>query len=333
MAGEILGLLRWLSLDNCELLNPNAVSWLRESTWFRGLQRLSLFGLPSAGFEELCRLPPLQLHTLELQAAAFEPAAWQIFARSSTFPRLAQLVNNTDMSRGGMEALAASDRFRLTHLSMIGSSIGNGGARILARAPWLDSLRTLSLSSNRLGPGGVASLARSRRLVNLRHLDLRDNGIGGMGLQAIAANPALGGLTSLLLGCSNHEFAGRQPTTIDFSAFLSKLDMPELRHLDLAGRQIGQKAAQLLTRETFRNLTRLDLSECKLTDAAVSSLLSAPTLQNLIELHVSKNGLKDGLRPLTDPSVLPRLAAACISGNRLPRDLERKLLRRPGIYV
>ena len=102
---------------------------------------------------------------------------------------------------------------------------------------------------------------------------------------------------------------------------------------DLAGRQIGQKAAQLLTRETFRNLTRLDLSECKLTDAVVSALLSAPTLQNLIELHVSKNGLKDGLRPLTDPSVLPRLAAACVSGNRLPRDLERKLLRRPGIYV
>ena len=102
MAGEILGLLRWLSLDNCELLNPNAVSWLRESKWFRGLQRLSLFGLPSASFEELCHLPPLQLHTLELQAAAFEPAAWQIFARSSTFPRLARLVNNTDMSRGGI---------------------------------------------------------------------------------------------------------------------------------------------------------------------------------------------------------------------------------------
>jgi uncharacterized protein (TIGR02996 family) len=333
VAWENLGGMQWLSLDNCELLNPNAISWLRESTWFLRLQRLSLFGLPSAGFEELCRLPPLRLHTFELQSAGFEPAAWQTFARSSTFPRLTRLVNHTDMSRGGMDALAASDRFRFTRLSMIGSAIGDGGVRAMARAPWFDSLRALTLSGNRLGPAGVASLVRSRRLANLRLLDLRDNGIGGMGLQAIAANPALHRLTALLLGCSNHGFVDRQPTAADFSEFLDKLDMPELRHLDLAGRPVGPKAAQLLTRETYRSLTRLDLSECKLTDTAVSALLSASTLQNLIELHLSKNGLRDSLRPLADPGVLPRLSAATISGNRLPRDLERKLSRRPGIYI
>ena len=60
---------------------------------------------------------------------------------------------------------------------------------------------------------------------------------------------------------------------------------------------------------------------------------SGTTLQNLIELDVTKNGLKDGLKPLADRRTLPRLAAARVFGNRFGRDLQRKLTRRPGVYV
>jgi uncharacterized protein (TIGR02996 family) len=327
--------LSWLSLENCEWLNPAAVACLHGANWFRNLLRLSTNGLSSESFEELSRRGPLRVQTLEMDQAAFEPAAWRTFARSGTFPLLARLVNNTDMSRGRAEALAATDHIRLSHLDMTGSAIGNDGAEALAAAPWLDSLVSLSLSSNRLGPAGVAAIAQSRRLAQLRVLRLGYNAIGGVGLRKIAANPALRGLITLGLGNYGNASAkaNHQLTASDFAAFLAELDIPNLRYLDLSGRPVGPRAVQFLTRESFGNLTRLDLSECKLTDTAVSALLTAPTLQNLIELDVSKNGLKDGLSPFTDRRCLPRLAVARVSGNRLSRELERKLARRPGVYL
>lgn len=327
------GALRWLSVDHCEGLTPNAVAGLRESNWFRCLKQLILIGLPSAGFEELCRLPPLSLHTLEVQEAAFEPTAWQTFARSSTFSCLTRLVNSTDMSQGGMEALAAADRFQLTHLEMSGNAIRNAGAEALADARWLDTLRWLQLTSQLFGPAGVAALTRSRRLANLRFLNIAGNGIGRIGLRAIATNPALRGVTTLLLRHNAYMEFDHDLTASDYARFLAKLDMPNLRHLDLSGRSLGPQAARLLAHEKFHSLTRLNLSECKLTDPAASELLAAHALQNLVQLDLRNNGLRTGVALLTDRGVMPRLSNAMLTGNAVSAELIRKLRRRPGIHT
>ena len=89
--------------------------------------------------------------------------------------------------------------------------------------------------------------------------------------------------------------------------FLTALNLPQLRHLSLPGRPVGARAARLLTQEKFRTLTRLDLTRCGLSDPVVSELVTAPALQNLVELRLGQNWLKKGVAPLADRGVLPRL--------------------------
>ncbi len=276
-----------LRVEQC---TPAAIHVLGSTDWFRGLRELHLSELPDAAFEELCRLDPFpNLHTLELNEASFPTVAWRAFARSKTFPRLTRLENRTEMTAGQVEALAGATGLRLVDLNLSMAAIGNDGAKALARAPWLGSLRRLSLSFNGLTASGFAAIAGSRKLTALKYLDLSHNAPGVAGLRALAGNPALRKLTALLLRLSSDDARGWGPGPA--REFLSKLDMPYLRNLDLRNCRIGSKAARLLTGEPFASLTRLDLGFCKLTDAAASALFAAPALQNLIELKLTGNDL------------------------------------------
>ena len=328
-----LSRLRWLAMEQCASLTAGGIRALGASDWFRGLIQISLNELREDAFTELARLPDFpDLHTLELDDAAYGLAAWQTFAHSATFPRLAYLKNHTDMSHGQAAALASADGFRLSALDMHGAAIGTAGARALTTAPWFGSLQRLSLSANRIGPAGVAALARSRKLARLRHLNLNGNTPGAVGLGAIAANPALRGLVTLLLGGGSSD-TNRGLTAAALNRFLARLDMPHLRRLDLFGRPIGTAAARELASGKFASLRRLNLGWCKLGDAAVTTLLTAPSLQDLIELDLTDNRLKTGLAPLTDRCVMPHLSACRLHKNRPGAELAKKLARRPGVYL
>ena len=122
-------------------------------------------------------------------------------------------------------------------------------------------------------------------------------------------------------------------TPAHFDRFLAKLDLPDLRRLDLSGWPVGAKAARRLTEPQFASLTRLALNKCRLTDPAVKALLAAPTLRNLIQLELDGNGLSVGVEPLADRATLPQLAACSLGGNMVPAPLARKLRRRPGVRV
>jgi hypothetical protein len=290
--------------------------------------------LSTDAFEELCRLPPWpNLHTLNLADNSFPVSSWQEFARSKTFPQLTRLkLDGTDMSDGRMAALAAANGLRLTMLDLGSCAIGNEGVRALVTAPWIGSLRWLDLSSNSLGRSAVTVIAGCRKLTELKHLDLCLNEIGATGLKAIAGNPTLRNLTTLRLGYMGIERnVGLRPT--HFQEFLQKLNLPNLRYLVLSDLPIGPRAAHLLTEEKFRNLRLLWLGHCKLTDAAVSALLSSPTLQNLIQLNLDGNRLKTGVKLLTDRRILPRLSMCLLIDNPIAPDLCRKLARRPGVVV
>ena len=323
--------LRWLALSPWTL-PPDAVRAFGAAAWFRDLEHLELdCELPAESFEELCRLRPFpRLHSLELGESSYPVGAWDAFARCGLFPRLARLnfgAGETDLSGGRAEALFRGDWPRLADLDLSGCAIGNEGAAALARTPWAGSLRRLDLAYNNLGPAGFAAVAGSRRLAGLKSLDLSYNTPGPRGVRALAGNPALRGLVGLLLKGDTLHSRGLTPA--DIHEFLTRLNLTHLRHLDLSGRPVGGRAARLLAAEKFGSLTRLVLSECKLTDAAVAELVTAPALQNLVELNLEDNRLKDGLAPLADPANLPRLSACELFGNRIGAKLAKLLRRRP----
>lgn len=327
-----LGRLRVLRL-NADPISPSSIRTLASADWFRGLRELHLDdGLPEPSFEELCRSGPYPaLKTLSLTDNSFSIAAWQAFARSESFPALAAIdLTRGDLSNGRFAALAGARGFQPAALKLFACAIGRDGAESLVAAPWVGALRRLDLRHNDLGPSEVAAIGKCPDITRLRHLDLGFNRPGATGLRAIATNPALRGLTGLQL-FSEFEHA-RGLTTEHFERFLTKLEMPNLRHLDLSGHPVGL-AARVLTAEKFASLRRLELANCNLTNAVAAELLTAPALQNLIELNVKENWLRTGLMPLTDLGNLPRLSRCSITLRHHPADLFRQLKRRPGVYV
>lgn len=324
--------LRWLSLEAREL-TPLALRTLTAASWFRDLRELSLDeGLTDPSFQELCRAQPLpHLHTLNLIDTTFSLAAWQAFAQSQSFPALRQLnLPRSDLSNGRFAALAEAPHLSLAALDLTACAIGDAGAEALVAAPWAESLLRLDLRHNDLGPSGAARIAGCSRLTRLRHLDLSYSRPGIRGLMTLAANPALRGLTALHL--NSYPEHNRGLTTDHLQRFLARLELPHLRHLSLSGRPLGP-AVQELTAPRFATLTRLELADCQLTNADIQMLLSAPPLQNLIELDLTNNRLTTGLKPLTQSGTLPQLARCLLSGRHLPASLARRLKRRPGVMV
>ncbi len=327
---EYLGSLEWLDWSFSGV-PAEGMRVLAAAPWFRNLRNIGFdYGLPAEAFQELCRAEPLpRLHTLNLADNEFTPAAWEAFARSRAFPALARLEVGSTGLVGAHEAVFQAAWFRPAYLDLGGCDIGNGGAAALAESPWAESLRLLRLWGNRIRAKGAVAIGRSRKFARLKSLDLSDNALGAEGLRSLARNPALRGLTSLTLdnpGRRSGQFSPKH-----FHDFLTRLDMPGLRHLSLRDCPVGPKAARLLTSEKFGSLTRLDLSGCGLTDAATRALLTSPTLQNLIELDLGENGLCDGLKPLTNRGTLPQLSAGRLNGNRIDTALAKRLRRRPGV--
>ncbi|HSQ56782.1 MAG TPA: hypothetical protein VLM40_13660, partial [Gemmata sp.] len=307
---------------------------LGNTPWFRKLLTLD-FGssLTEHGFEELCRLDSFKhLHSLCLQSPYFPGATWYRFASATVFPALRVLnLGNSVFGERQAESLVSAPWLNLADLNLKSCAIGNAAAQALAAAPWLGSLQRLDLANNFLTPSGVAAVAGSRKLTALKYLDLSFNQLGSLGLQAIAKNPALHGLRALLL-CGSSEDQPRTKSA-PIQRFLNTLDMPELRQLSLANQILGSRAAKCLEAEKFHSLTRLDLHNCALGNATVSALLTAPALQNLIELDLDQNGLDRGLKPLAEPGVLPRLSGCDLSRNRITPSLRKRLLRRPGLFI
>jgi uncharacterized protein (TIGR02996 family) len=324
--------LEWLDWSFSQL-SPEGMRTLAAAPWFRNLKALGFdYGLAEDAFLELCRAEPLpRLHDLNLSNNDFSFRAWEAFSRSAAFPAVARLVLDHTSLAADATRLFQAPWFRPAYLSLNSCQIGDEEVAALAATPAAESLRSLRLRNNRLGARAALAIGQCRRLARLRHLQLSDNPLGSKGLLALARNPALRGLTALELD-ESWPVRGRLSDNF-FREFLGRLDLPGLRHLALGSRPVGAEAARLLAGEKFRALRRLDLSECGLTDPVAHSLLTAPALQDLIELNLSGNDLGEGLRPLADPDVLPRLAVCALGGNRVAPDLARRLRRRPGVSI
>lgn len=331
----------WLSQAES---SPDAVRILTTAPWFRNLTRLRIDGVTPATFRELCQVQALsRLHTLQLSQARlasrrqgegliYEEFDWQVFAASSAFPHLARLELRR-LNLGSQAAtLFAAPWLRPSHLALIGCHLDNEGADALARSAAAESLRSLTIRLDTIREEGLESLFRSWRWTRLRHLDLTVGPPNVHCLEALTDKPAMQRLTRLVL---NNRF----PSPPSFSSrhwaeFLGRLELPELRHLSLVNQTIDSDAARMLTRDSFRSLRRLSLSGCPIDDATARTLLTAPALQELIELDLTETPVTLlGLEPLANPGTLPRLAVLGHSPYVFPdttrRDL-RPLWRRRG---
>ena len=323
------GELEWLSLD-CAGLTPDGLRALAASDWFNRLGELTLFGgVSGETFDALTRVSPLtRLHALTVEHPRFAPEVWEAFERTKALPALAALRIEDGYVGPGAEHIAAARGFALRDLALVRCMPGNRVGAALAASPWVGKLRRLTLDWCGLEPRGAHALLNCRAFGPLRHLSLNTNDIGPSGLAALAANPTLRGLRSLHLG-TFHRRAELGPS--HFEALLTKLDAPDLRHLDLHGRRIGPRAARKLADPKFAVLTRLDLRECNLSDRALAVLASAPNLSELIELKLDKNAIGAGAEVLANRTAFPRLAACSLEGNPVPPAVARKLRRRAGV--
>ncbi len=321
--------LEWFSLT-CHAISPAGLRALASADWFRRLPALTLDdGLPSNTFEAFTHLPAFpRLHTLDLSRNDFTESAWEAFSRTRTFPALTKLVCDDGNFVGTRSnSLVAAMGFALSVLSL--ARCGTGAfVDNLACAPWASSLRILNLSQNSLARSEVKTITACKRFTSLQHLDLSGGALSATGLSALAANPALRGVRALQLACPL-DYNGLTPAHLD--QFLAKLNMPDLRHLDLSGCPVGATAAKKLAAPKFASLRRLALKGCKLSDTAVAALVGAPAMRNLIQLDLNDNGLKVGPKNLGDPSVLPDLASCSLGGNPIAAPVVRKLRVRPGV--
>jgi hypothetical protein len=131
----------------------------------------------------------------------------------------------------------------------------------------------------------VKALAKSERLAGLKHLHLGDNPIGAGGLAALAGAVRLRGLRSLALDRCD-QFTRKLNAEI-LRKFISALDMPELRHLNLDRLPVHVRGARaIVTNTSFRNLTRLGLIECPMGERGKRVIVESGAFPNLTVLKM-----------------------------------------------
>lgn len=157
------------------------------------------------------------------------------------------------------ELVASGIVGRLVNLSLHGK-LGAKGARLLAEAPALASIRKLNLAGCALGDDGVAALVASPHLA-CTQLTLRENAITDEGAQALADAPALAGCRALFL--ARNELGDDGVRALAGSPHLAGLEQ-----LGLGGNEgIGEEGIEaLLAPGIFPRMRRLELEMLELED-------------------------------------------------------------------
>jgi uncharacterized protein (TIGR02996 family) len=301
--------------------------------WFRGLRHLRLWLHGPDAFKKLADLPPMpNLVSLTVNGSS-DPtaAAMRRFAASTSFPRLARFETDHRLTPDLVARFAAGE-WPLRHLKLSGAPVQAVGATALAGAAFADTLRILELRDCGVTAGGVQALAASERLAGLKHLNLSGNPIGAGGLYALARSEHLCGLRALdLHRCNTSKARLHAATVLDF---ISALELPELRHLDLSYLPVCVRGARALaSNATLARLSRLVLNECGLREQGARAIVEGSVFGDLVVLDMVGNGTGSGAAKLANPTVFPRLGRADLTNNRIPKGPLARLRKRPGVRV
>ncbi len=300
---------------------------LTRAAWFRRLWHFRGFLDTTSGAASLItglgNLP--ELHTLDLPivaASGVKPLA------EGKFPALARLMYTGPLEVKYAKMLAGA-RFPSLAVFEAQGQLKNDGFLALLKAKWFGRLRVLNLSENAVGDKSLKALAAHPVAKTLRVLKLGDNPLGRGGLAALATPGAFPALSTLNL----HSNYVRKIKPKELAAWIASLQLPNLRHLDLGGWPLGNDGAKALAANpAFAGLTRLNVESCKIGDPGAQAIFASPHLQNLIELEMSYNSVKNGADTIKKKTVMPRLGTCWMSGNRIPKRTADKL-ERDGLYL
>ena len=303
------------------LLKLTKAPWIRRLGHFRSHLADPDVAVPVV--TGLAELPAL--HTLELPDFSARGVPYLV---EGEFPALARILYYGPFD-GGSAGLLAGARFpALVAFEAWGGRMNNDGLADLMRGEWFERLRVLAVPNASIGDRSVKQLAAHPIAKGLRVLKLGDNAFGKGALAALARPSAFSALTTLDL----YSYRKRKATPADLATFLSALQIPTLRHLNLGGWPLGDEGAQALAANpTLTNLTRLTVHGCGIGDPGARALFASPHLQNLVELQMGNNPIKTGADALADPAVMPRLGECRLSLSQ--GAAAKKKLQRDGLFL
>jgi uncharacterized protein (TIGR02996 family) len=300
---------------------PAALRRLTAADWLGRLRRACV-GLPpetaGLGVAALAKLP--DLHTLEIGVPREGLAA---FAGRGRFPAVGRLVlsGNIHLAGEGAVALGRARLPRLAVLELDGCLLHNADVAALAGSGLFENLRVLSLATNGITDKGVAAVLDGPWAVGLRVLRLGNNLFGKSGLSVLARPGALAELTALDL----HSWLEQKATADDVTRFLTRLELPRLRHLDLGGWPVDDKGVKALAgNPTFANLTYLGLQGSRAGPAGAKALFRSPHLRRLVALQLRDSRMGKAMGMLEDRGLLPNLRECWVPKNT-PDQLKKQL--------
>lgn len=231
----------------------------------------------------------------------------------------------------GMESLAAWPGLATVRsLDLSQNEFGRVGLRTLLRSPNAASLRTLSLRGARLDGQAMAEFADARPGLSLESLDLGANLLKDLGAEYVALAPCLRELKSLRLDrCEVTSHGAR--------LFAKKAKSLEgLRVLESGYNYFGVGGLTALLGRAAPHLHTLGLCDNGLGDAGAKLLADSPAADNLRELDLSRNGIRDGVYSLGETTHLRDLLILRMKGNAIapsavPVFADSPLARRLGL--
>lgn len=317
-------------------LNRSQFQSLTQTSWFQRLHHLKLESesFRNRHLEALIQSGPYpEMHILDLSDCDFDAKAVERLTKSKAFPNLKSLrMQRVEFGPKGAEAIAQCEHWSLAELNLWYCQIRGTGLKAIANSENCASLRSLILGTNRITQSGVKALANSKCVSGLRHLDLSYNPLGPKGVQSLAEGDALRNLISFEYPMLDDE---RKDLRIeDSKIFFSKVDWPFLRYLNFSGVPVGANGVKALANSPqLARLRILKLSDTKLRDTGVTSLLTAPGVEGLLQLDLSENPIKKGAEVLLNPEALHNLRELDLTRCGISKPKADKFKQRSGKVV
>jgi uncharacterized protein (TIGR02996 family) len=316
-----------------ELLARHGAAWakaegLEGGVFVRGFverARVSLAVLAERGAELCARVPTLR--EIELTDTNGDVNRYVGPSPDEEWARIAAQLEAAfaALPPGRIRALSASAVVHVTgDWSDPGETIprGDAFARIVASAPSLRELSSLSIYDGRIGREAIPHLARLDRLVRL----VASNRLGGDGwVELLSAMPRLRCLgawygdphlegSELAFLLTSREVArleeldllSNQLHDVDFERIAGTRSLSNLRRLGLGQARLRGRGIEALARSPhLRGLTHLDLQGVAVDDAALVTLATATFASSLRSLNLGETRISD--RSVVTLRAFPRL--------------------------
>ena len=323
---------------NC---STEALQKLMRCEWFRRLEHLSAEFSENCGgdvFVHMSNMP--KLHSLHIT----RPSGEQLLrlGRCEPFVGLRRLcLSGADLNGEFGEALQQAQFPNLIELYLLKCELESKGLQKLLDSPMCRKLQVLTLALpqiddelyQQLSSFSFASKLRILRLACGNH-DLvgKLSSLGGSGFSHEDGFPNLSTLQI------KNPFRPRANQEV--SKFLEELKLPKLRHLDLDSCDFDDDAlGAMMANESFAGVTSIRMrmsydAKAKVSPKVFESFCRSPLFGDLLDFSIDRFPVGDGIRFLTDPSILPSLRSASILHCGVPKDLEEAINQaRPQIYI